>query len=116
MQGGRTWWQVGRAQSLSHVPSSISCARRAVDSVGLRSLLDLLTCASERAMRAGRRAASGVYADAQALQSLTCALALDQPMPAKDSILADSNPSELNSDIRLLCSHLYHKGLGKGAR
>ena len=34
------------AQSLSHVLSSKICARRAVDSVGLRSLLDLLTCAS----------------------------------------------------------------------
>ena len=55
----------GRAQSLSHVLSAISGARRAVDSVGLRSPMDLLACASERALHAGGRAAcSGAYADA----------------------------------------------------
>ena len=88
MQGGHTWWQVGRAQSLSHVPSSISCARRAVDSVGLRSLLDLLTCASERAMRAGRRAASGLYADAHALQYAVSSLggARTNPRGVLDSV------------------------------
>ena len=35
-------WQVGRAQSLLYVLSSISGARRAVDSVGLRSPMDVL--------------------------------------------------------------------------
>ena len=62
-------WQVGRAQSRSHVSlSSISGARRAVDSVGLRSLMDLLTCWSERAVYAGERAVGGAYTDEQALQ------------------------------------------------
>ena len=39
----RERWHGGRAQSLSHVLSSISGARRAVDSVGLRSPMDLLS-------------------------------------------------------------------------
>ena len=46
----------------------MSGARRAVDSVGLRSPMDLLACAGERALHAGEQKASGAYADAQALQ------------------------------------------------
>jgi hypothetical protein len=54
---------------LSHVLSCISGARRAVDSVGLRSPMDLLACAGERALHTGESAAcSGAYADAQAIQ------------------------------------------------
>ena len=68
-------WQGERAQSLSHVLSSISGARRAVDSVGLRSPMDLLAGAGERALHAGERAAcSGAYADAQALQHAVSSL------------------------------------------
>jgi hypothetical protein len=55
--GLRAWevagWACISAQSRSHVLSSISGARRAVDSVGLRSLMDLLTCWSEREVYAG---------------------------------------------------------------
>jgi hypothetical protein len=52
---GRGWSQGGRAQSLSHVLSSISGARRAVDSIELRSPMDLLACAGERALLASER-------------------------------------------------------------
>ena len=55
--------------------SSISGARRAVDSVGLRSPMDLLACAGERTLHVGERAAcSGAYADAQALQHAVSSL------------------------------------------
>ena len=52
-------WQVGHAQSRSHVLSPISGARGAVDSVALRALMDLSTCWSERAVYAGERAVGG---------------------------------------------------------
>ena len=84
----REVWLWG-AQSLSHVLSSISGARRAVDSVGLRSPMDLFACAGERALHVGERAAcSGVYADTRALQHAVSSLgaARINPRGAGDSV------------------------------
>jgi hypothetical protein len=73
------------AQSLSHILSSISGARRAVDSIGLHSPMDLLECA-------GERAASGAYADAQALQHAVSSLgaARINPRGVGDSVMLRS--------------------------
>jgi hypothetical protein len=45
---------------------------KAEDSVGLRSSMDLLACAGERALHAGELAANGAYADAQGSSGKPC--------------------------------------------
>merc|ERR1719183_468667 len=80
------------AQALQYAVSSLGGARinprGVLDSVGLRSLLDLLTCCSERAVHARRRAASGLYADAHALQYAVSSLggARTNPRGVLDSV------------------------------
>ena len=80
------------AQALQYAVSSLGGARTnprgVLDSVGLRSLLDLLTCCSERAVHASRRAASGLYADAHALQYAVSSLggARTNPRGVLDSV------------------------------
>ena len=56
------------AQALQDAVSSLGAARMSRRLVKLPSAKVLLACVGERALHVGERAASGAYADAQALQ------------------------------------------------